>query len=79
MADKRSSPPVDVPCVTSQPQAAFNTPIPSQAQDLLQEFPFTTGQDKYSRAIDLSQLSRHLHKVEISRLGDDLAFALGAF
>lgn len=78
MTNAGSSPPVDIPVAPQAPQSTYNTPIQSSATEAQPGFPFGAQHDPYSRAVDLSQLSRRLHKVEVSRLGDDLAYALSS-
>lgn len=79
MTSKQGSPPLDIPVPSVAQKGTNNTPVHSVTVEQLPEFPFGKQHDPYSRAVDFSQLSRHLHKVEVSRLGDDLAYALGAF
>lgn len=72
------SPPINIPCTKFAEPATFNTPT-AMAFSSLEEYPFHRQADALSNPLDLSQLHKHLHKVEMSRLGDDLAFAMEAW
>lgn len=73
-----ASPPLDIPVSARPAQAVYNTPVLSQTMNSLQEFPFGRQLDKANVSLDFNQLQQHLHNVEMSRLSDDLSYALEA-
>ena len=71
--------PLDIPSSAYPVPATYNTPTASNPFISAKEFPFGRPQDLPAQSLDFAQLSKHLQKIEMSRLGDDLAFALGAY